>query len=92
MLDISRTVVWGSPGQWRYSDGPEKPNIDWMCEAEPLYAEIRDSDLCKDLLRVAKGASHLCKSLLAMRERATDELIAEMRDALDAAIAKAEAL
>jgi len=38
MLDISRTKVWGIPGQWRYSDGPNKPDVDWMCESEPLYA------------------------------------------------------
>ena len=37
MLDISRQQVWGHPGQWRYSDGPNKPDVDWICEAEPLY-------------------------------------------------------
>lgn len=37
MLDIHRTPVWGNPGAWRYSDGPERPDLDWMCEAEPLY-------------------------------------------------------
>lgn len=38
MLDICRTKVWGIPGAWRYSDGPGKPDVDWMCEAEPLFA------------------------------------------------------
>lgn len=39
MLDIAHTTVWGIPGGWQYSDGPAKPNTDWMCEAEPLYGE-----------------------------------------------------
>lgn len=39
-LDIYRTPVWGKPGSWRYSDGPDKPNVDWMCDAEPLYRQI----------------------------------------------------
>lgn len=38
MLDINRIKVWGIPGAWRYSDGPDKPDVDWMCEAEPLFA------------------------------------------------------
>jgi hypothetical protein len=38
MLDICRQRVWGSPGEWRYSDGPDAPDVDWMCDAEPLYA------------------------------------------------------
>ena len=37
MLDIRHTPVFGTPGEWRYSDGPTRPSIDWMCEAEPLY-------------------------------------------------------
>lgn len=38
MLDIYRTEVWGKPGGWRYSDGPDKPDVHWMCVAEPLYS------------------------------------------------------
>jgi hypothetical protein len=39
------------------------------------------------LLRAAAAAYHLCESLLAYREGATDELITEIRDALKVAIA-----
>ncbi len=43
-----------------------------------------------DLLKAAHAGAHLCRSLLAMRDGATDELLAEIRDALDAAIRDAE--
>lgn len=39
------------------------------------------------LERAAGGAKHLCLSLLAMREGATDDLIEEVREALDHALA-----
>lgn len=38
MLDINGLPVYGIPGMWRYSDGPDKPAVDWICSAEPLYA------------------------------------------------------
>jgi hypothetical protein len=37
MLDIYGTTVWGKPGEWRYSNGFQRPNVDWMCEAQPLF-------------------------------------------------------
>lgn len=42
MLNMSRQAVWGIPGQWRYSDGPNKPDVDWMCVAEPLFISTRN--------------------------------------------------
>lgn len=63
---------------------------------ETPKARLHASGICvrpgpaRDLLRSAKAASHLCKSLLALRDGATDELISEICEALDAAIAKAE--
>ncbi len=44
----------------------------------------------RELLAAAQGAWHLCQSLLAVREGATDDLIRRVADALHAAIAKAE--
>jgi hypothetical protein len=41
-------------------------------------------------LRTMKGAWHLCQSLLACRDGATDELIIEVRDALAEQIAIGE--
>ena len=43
-----------------------------------------------ELSRVARGAWHMLRSLLAVREGATDEGIRDIADALDAAIKKAE--
>jgi hypothetical protein len=43
-----------------------------------------------ELLNVAHAAWHLCQSLLADRYGATDDVIREVSDALQAAIAKAE--
>lgn len=43
-----------------------------------------------DLLQAARGAWHLCQSLLEVREGPTDDLILEVADALAAAIRKAE--
>jgi hypothetical protein len=54
---------------------------------EELHA--RSSAL--DLLQAARGAWHLCQSLLATREGPTDDLIREVANALAAAIRKAEA-
>jgi hypothetical protein len=42
------------------------------------------------LAQSALGAYHLCESLLAVREGATDELIREIRDGLKESILKAE--
>jgi len=42
-----------------------------------------------ELLQAATAAWHLCESLLAVREGATDDLIREVRDAAKAAIEKA---
>jgi len=39
LLDV---MVWGKPGAWKYSDGPTKPDVDWMYDAEPLYGAIRE--------------------------------------------------
>ncbi len=43
-----------------------------------------------NLLKAAHAGAHLCRSLLAIRDGVTDELLTEIRDALDAAIADAE--
>lgn len=40
MLDSNRMVVWGNIGGWQYSDGPERPRVGWICEAEPLYPVV----------------------------------------------------
>jgi hypothetical protein len=48
--------------------------------------------LAADLLRSAQAAFHLCESLLACREGASDELIREVRDSLKRSITKAETL
>ncbi len=64
MLDISRTTVWGDPGQWRYSDGATKPDVDWMCVAEPLYAApcncagLRGNQRQWDLIRQMRMELH----------------------------------
>jgi hypothetical protein len=42
------------------------------------------------LMQAARAASHLCRSLLAVREGASDELIRTVAEALDAAISNAE--
>lgn len=39
MLDEYGQKVWGTLSSWRYEDGPIKPEgIDWMHEAQPLFA------------------------------------------------------
>jgi len=43
-----------------------------------------------NLLKVAEATYHLCESLLACREGATDDLIRSVRDAAKAAIEKAK--
>lgn len=40
MLDINRVPCYGVPGRWEYYNGPDKPAVDWMCTAEPLYARL----------------------------------------------------
>jgi hypothetical protein len=55
MPDIYRQPVWGKPGAWRYSDGPDKPSADWMCEAEPLYAGAPADDRDKQIIEALKA-------------------------------------
>ena len=59
MLDISRMQVWGSPGDWRYHNGTGKPEVDWMCEAEPLYTAF--PDLLESLEALVEALTELRK-------------------------------
>lgn len=45
----------------------------------------------EDLIRAAQAAWHLCQSLLATREGATDDLIRGVAEALEAAIRRHDA-
>lgn len=61
--------------------------FDTQGEAE---ANARLIAVAPRLLMHARGAWHLCQSILATREGATDDLIRELADALQADIAAAE--
>ena len=61
-----------------------------QCQTPELAAEIVSGMNAKeDLERAAQGAWYLTQSLLAFRGGATDELIRECTNALQAALAKA---
>lgn len=70
MLDIFHQEVWGVPGAWRYSDGPDKPRVDWMFEAEPLYSATKEEDPnAQRLLNVARGCHDYGGGYRESRER-----------------------
>lgn len=63
-----------------------------LCIDDPEEAEAnaRLIAVAPRLLMHARGAWHLCQSMLATRDGATDDLIRELADALQADIAAAE--
>ena len=74
---------------------------DWQARTTEYLIEraVRDADIAPapkgpaeptKLWTAAKGAWHLCQSLLAIREGATDELIQECADALEDAMQEAD--
>jgi hypothetical protein len=69
--------------------GPEKETP--VAMAEVLKAHIAEcpEHPISGLIRATTGAWHLCQSLLAVRDGASDELIAECRDSLEAALVRA---
>lgn len=89
-----------TPGPWtwfNYPDGRKLLSAQNRavvhCPDAPMSVEPADQALiaaAPELLTLTRGAWHLCESLLAVRDGATDESIRAMSAALRAAIAKAE--
>jgi hypothetical protein len=68
-------------------------NLDRDEDVIRFELKLRKCPVCEtapELLKAAEAAFHLCESLLAVREGATDDLIRGIRDACRSAIEKAE--
>jgi hypothetical protein len=88
LLDPSNYFsLWCFPGVKRLKIG-QGPELREVRDTDQAMAPQRALPKPPDdaLRRAAQGAWHLCQSLLAMREGATDELIQECADALQAAL------
>lgn len=89
--NLAREESDGEPALWT------KGNPVAVSTESALFQEMIDADAAKrhaaatavSLLKAAHGAWHLCQSLLAVREGATDELIIGVRDALHSAVVQA---
>jgi hypothetical protein len=95
-----------TPGPWTVHplsvgvcDGQHGSDQGCRCLAEAEILEVPRAEAianarliasAPDLHAAAHGAWRLCQSLLAARERATDDVIREVAEALQAAIRKAE--